>query len=379
MAYGTHPLWAKYSHGLEIILWSRRLEWPLIAFTLVMCVALLVLIVTGKRRAWWLIGLAPILALFAVKFHVKAGLELNVTDTPAFVSADKETNLNDNTFVVGLTFDDQAYAFPFPILFNTPGVIVQNRDKKVMLMWSPDANRAVACRVDLDVRARDLEVVSTPANSVLLYNSRLGEFIVGVTARTPHGETPAGIKQQLPVTKTTWSRWRAMYPETVVMTPPPGVSAGAFTPPEQPILPRFPMPNISAGVDPEMRVAIVQTTKPAAIVASALTDEPANLMFGDDPVLLLRDGPGGPVRAYERRIDGDLFVRLKPYHNVKKPLAVFADSSTNSLWTKGVMATEGGPEVKGKKLNRIPVEDDLYWGVMKYWYPELQLYRPVPD
>ena len=40
---------------------------------------------------------------------------------------------------------------------------------------------------------------------------------------------------------------------------------------------------------------------------------------------------------------------------------------------------EGGPEVKGKKLSRLSVEEDLYWGVMKYWYKDLQLYRPAAE
>ncbi|CAN5601875.1 hypothetical protein BH10PLA1_BH10PLA1_02910 [soil metagenome] len=379
MAYGTHPSWAQYSHGLDLILWTRRLQWPLITFAMVMCIALLVLIISGKRRAWWLIGLAPVLALFAHKFHVKPGTELNIAESPAMVSADAATFLQDGTYVVGLTMDDEAYAFPYPVLFNTPGVIVQNREKKLMLIWSAYANRAVASTVELDLHARDLEVVSTPANSVLIYNSRLGQFIVGVTGRTDRGDVPSGFHAPVQVTKTTWSHWRSAHPQSQVMLPLAVASPPIFAPPTGPILPQFAMPNVSTGVDPKTRVAVIQSVLPAAVVADALTDAPANLSFGDEPVLLLRDGPGGPIRAYDRRIDGDLFVRLKPYHNTKKPLVLFADDSSNSLWSRGIVAIEGGPEVKGKKLMRIPVEEDLYWGVMKYWYKDLQLYRPVPD
>ena len=34
---------------------------------------------------------------------------------------------------------------------------------------------------------------------------------------------------------------------------------------------------------------------------------------------------------------------------------------------------EAKKEFRGKRLAALPVEDELYWGVMKYWYPELQL------
>ncbi|MDB5332880.1 MAG: hypothetical protein JWP03_4031, partial [Phycisphaerales bacterium] len=64
VAYGTHPNWVQYQHGLELILWSRRLQWLLVALSLIACVLLIAMAISGRRRAWWLIGLAPVLALF---------------------------------------------------------------------------------------------------------------------------------------------------------------------------------------------------------------------------------------------------------------------------------------------------------------------------
>ncbi len=373
-AYGTDPSWAQYSRGLDLILWSRRLEWPLVSFSILMCLVLLVLVITGKRRAWWLIGLAPILALMAHQFHLKPGSGMTIIEYPADMPV-ASWQIANNASVVGVTFGDQAYAFPYSVLFNSPGVIVQDQEKKFMLIWSAYANRAIAVQVDLDVRARDLEVVSSPANSLLIYNSRLGQFIIGVTGKTEKGETPGGFHQPLQVTKTTWAKWLAANPKTMLMTPPLSKSAIAQGPTGA-ILPHFPMPDVFNGVDPQTRIAVVQSTPPAAIVADTLGDDPANLTFGDSPILLLRDGPGGTIRAYDRRIDTDLFVRLKPYHSTKKPLAAYIDDSSNSFWSHNIVALEGGPEVKGKKLTKIPVEEDLYWGVMKYWYRDLQLYQP---
>src|SRR5437763_1197041 len=67
-AYGTSASWAQYPHGLDLILWSRRLEWPLVTIAILLCLGLIALVIAGKRRAWWLIGLGPILALFAHRF-----------------------------------------------------------------------------------------------------------------------------------------------------------------------------------------------------------------------------------------------------------------------------------------------------------------------
>src|SRR3954447_3358140 len=68
MSYGVDPRWADKSWGLSLIVLSRRLQWPLIAFSLIACLLLLGMVITGTRRVWWLIGLAPVLALYSHRF-----------------------------------------------------------------------------------------------------------------------------------------------------------------------------------------------------------------------------------------------------------------------------------------------------------------------
>ena len=53
---------------MMIITLARRLQWPLIVLSMMACLGLIGLVITAKRRAWWLIGLAPVLALFAHRF-----------------------------------------------------------------------------------------------------------------------------------------------------------------------------------------------------------------------------------------------------------------------------------------------------------------------
>jgi hypothetical protein len=373
VAYGTEASWAQSARGLDLIVWTRTLQWPLVALAIILCVALLALIVSGKRRAWWLIGLAPVMALFAHRFHTRPGEELLVLENPPMVAAfQAAASVGDGDWVVGILLDDQAYALPYHQLWHRPVVLIQQREKKWIVIWNAYANRAVALAVDRDLRARDLEVVSSPANSLLIYNSRLGEFIIGITGQTTSGQTPGGFRSAVPFSKATFGQWRAAYPESQVLS----AVVPAATAPRQPILPRYPTPDAAMGVDPLTRVAIVSTRTPAAFNAAAVGETPVNAMFGNDPVLLIRDGFAGGVRAFDRRIDEDLFIKLKPYRNPRKPGAIFTDDSSGSLWNRGMLAVEGGPEVKGKKLSRLMVEEDLYWGVMKYWMKDLQLYQP---
>ena len=96
-----------------------------------------------------------------------------------------------------------------------------------MLIWSAYANRAVAMSIGHDLKARDLEIVGSPANSLLLYNGRLGQFINGVTGRTPDGKKPSGAVEYLPVWKMTWRQWLEGHPQTKVLSSPAGVSPNA--------------------------------------------------------------------------------------------------------------------------------------------------------
>ena len=49
------------------------------------------------------------------------------------------------------------------------------------------------------------------------------------------------------------------------------------------------------------------------------------------------------------------------------------DSDTNSEWTIDGVEVEGPKEMHGLALKPLQVEDDLYWNVMKFWYPGLHL------
>ena len=117
MSYGTHPDWAQFQYGLTLITLTRRLQWPLVAVSLVLCIALIALVISAKRRAWWLIGLAPVLALFMHRFTAGPAAPFAVLDEPAFASAAEATFVRDEDYVVGLEFQDDHYAYPYATLF----------------------------------------------------------------------------------------------------------------------------------------------------------------------------------------------------------------------------------------------------------------------
>jgi hypothetical protein len=362
MAYGVDPAWVHHSWGLGLIMFARRAQWPLVTVSILLCLALLVLVISGRRRAWWLLGLAPVLALFAHRFVTAPINRYSILDEPAFAPAADVRGVADGDYVVGLTFADQAYAYPYSVLFESPVIVQSDRDKRLVLMWSAGANAATAVTVRRDFKARDLEIVSDPAGTLLLYNARLGQFIVALTGMTPAVETPSGFLSRLVAVKTTWSDWIASHPQTRLILPP----GGKQSPLNQPLPGQRP-------------VTLIATTHPLAMVPAGDDPQPQNLhslspgQAGDTPVLIFRDPETGRIRAFERRIEPDLAPTFRLNHDARRKSALLVDDDTNSGWSAAGIAVDGDKSMRGHKLAPIEVQEDVYWGPAKFWIPALTL------
>jgi hypothetical protein len=366
IAFGTHPGLAAHSaRGLETIMLTRRLEWPLILLCLVPCIILLGLVITNKRRVWWLIGLAPVLGLFFHRFGPMRGHPMYILDEPIFVDAASDFAPHDEWWVVGVVFDDQAYALPYWALWNMPVVFITDYDKRMMVMWSAQANRATAYHVNREFKARDLEFASTPMDSPLIFDRRLGQFIVAVTGQTVQGQKPIGLGAPIETTRTTWTIWRKMHPKTKVLR---GYESSG-----EPVVPVLPSNKgaVVDGIPAETRIAVIGTNPPGATPSADAGQTPVNTTAGQVRVLLIRDPATGRLRAFDRNVNQDLFPTFAAKSDRRNPEIALIDADSNSLWTIDGHAVEG--PLKGSQLKEYPVEDDLYWGVMKYWYPQMTL------
>jgi hypothetical protein len=373
-AFGSDPRWVAYRHGMELILLSRRLEAPLIALTLASCAAVCGMVVAGRWRAWWLIGLAPILALFVHHFALDPARAMQVDADAQFVAADQATQIADTDFVVGLNFDGESYAYPYNILFQNPIVAQAKPHRRLLLFWSAYANRAYAAEADWTVKPRDLQVVSEPANSLLVYNSELGEFINGVTGLTSDGHRPQGFTGQLPTSKMTWKSWRTLHPDTFVLRPPPGWIAGS---PTLPVAPRYPMPGMRPDQAPgTTTVALIDAPRPMLVKESDVTTAPLNMLVDRNPLLLFHDG-GGAIKAYLRQANGDLTPRYFPVSIVNHPNFAFTEHDSNTLWAADGRALDG--PLKGEKLKPFDVDEQVYLDVIRFWYPQAVLLAPQPS
>jgi len=368
VAFGTHPALAQYPSGLSWITLSRRLQWPLTSLCLILCIALIALVVSGKRRAVWLIFLAPVLFLFYQRFAGDEFRRMAVLDNPPFVEADKASFLKAESPVIGLVLEGQPYAYPCGALALSPVILHADADKRMILLYSPYAGRAQAFVIDNTIKPRELDIVSMPADALLVYNSRIGQFINGFTGLTLKNDHPEGFHNSIELHKTTWRDWRSINPDTKVLAT--AMSASNEKPHS-----RFPARPVQMDLPADTRVAVLATARPVVLQASKFSSaEVLNLTAGGTNLLLFRDKGTGKLRAFDRAVKGDLFPKFTRKSVPKKPEVAFYDSDTDSYWT-----TEGhciAGNVKGEQLRPIAIEEDVPYATLKSFYPNLELLKP---
>lgn len=372
LAYGLDPAVARHFDaaqlgGLHLVILSRQIQWLLLVGSVVPCLVLVGRVALNKTKSFWLIGLSVVVAMLFVRFSPAQTRPVRVLDGPTMPTLSETRTLLDEEFVVGLQLEGVAYAFPYRSLLRTPIVQLTDYDRRIVLINSPYANSATALDTTREMRADDLEYVAAPANSTLVYDHKYGQFIVGITGLTEKGQTPTGVRGQLPVDRMRLSEWRKLHPLTRIMLP----TEADMQLPGVPLAPEFPMALADTSLPPETQIILLHTDPPAALPQADFAG-PMLVKAGDAPLVLWR--VGSELRAFHRVVDKDLFLTfsLKKNHSGKIKLL---DGQTQSQWTYDGNCTDG--PLKGKKMAAVRVEENVYWGVSKTWWPELKLIRPA--
>lgn len=352
--------------GLTLITLTRRVQWLLLILTLLPCLTLILLVAIGRARAWWLVGLSIVVALLFVRFDPAGKRPVRVLEAESMPTV-AEANLQlDEEFVVGLEFQGVAYAFPYRSLYRTPIVQLTDFDKRLILIFSPYANSATVLEVTREVKAIDLEYVGAPDNSTLVYNRKYGQFIVGLTGKTVSGQTPVGVRDLLFTERLPLRLWRARHPQTRIMVPTPLDQAALGVP----LMPQYPIHLADTSLPAETPVVLVRTNPPAALLAGHDFSRPAHAKVGESPIVFWRQN--GALRAFFRTVDSDLFLTFT-LETSKDARPRLTDRQTQSTWTLDGRCIDG--PLKGRRLTSVPLEENVYWGVSKTWWPELQLIR----
>jgi hypothetical protein len=331
-----------------------------------------------------------VLVLFAQRFAGDTE-PYAVADEPQFVDADKADDIAADHWVIGIRFGDRSFAYPMAVLYAEPVVVQTEHDRKLVIFWNARANRVTAFEAATDFRGRDLDIVGTPAGSLLVYNAAHAQFIVGVTGLTPDRQSPTGLLSPLATVKTTFAKWKQANPGGKVMRPGVAVEPGR---PTAPIDADGNPLQRSASIDPRpgtaaaattapttrptlRRGVLVGTARPLAVEPGEGTGRAAMVKIDDRPAVLIPDPANRSARAYLRKLD-DLTPRFEPTRDPSMPDVRMRDVETGSFWSSAGVAVGGNLAFRGRRLPAMPVDEDVDLELVRRWVPDLQVYEEPP-
>lgn len=355
---------------MRLITLTRRLQWLLLIAAIVPSLVLIVIVSINRAKAGWLLGLSIVVGLLFVRFGSVSRKPVRILEAESMPTLREARLATEEEYVVGIVFEGTAYAFPYRALYRTPIVQLTEFNKRLLLIHSPYANSATVLEVSREVRANDLEYVASPGNSTLVYNRKYGQFIVGITGLTDQGDDPIGVRDRVPCFRMSALAWRRLHPDSKLMMPTAadaGMPGVALRPLYEPI-------TLDSSLPAETPIVLLRTDPPVALLDGAY-DRPVQTRAGDTPIALWRDS-GGALRAFNRTVDTDLFLTFKITKD-KKGNPKRIDNQTGSVWTDDARAIDG--PLAGKRLTPITIEENVYWGVSKQWFADLQLIRLEDD
>ncbi len=140
-------------------------------------------------------------------------------DAPRFSDADAVTYLTDADLVVGIVVDGEARAYPHPILDWHEIVNDEIRGTHLSITYCPLTGTAIAWDRFLDGEVTTFGVSGLLFESNLIpYDRKTNSHWSQMRLDCVNGPLVGQRIPTFPIVETTWATWKAMYPETKVLT-----------------------------------------------------------------------------------------------------------------------------------------------------------------
>jgi hypothetical protein len=211
-------------------------------------------------------------------------------------------------------------------------------------------------------------------NALVMYDHQTETLWSQFLRKGVKGEL-SGVKLEVvPVTQTSWSAWRELHPDTLVLDKRGGYRSDSYT--------SYYL-NRSAGVlgetfdderldRKELVLGLDVDGRTKAYPFSALNGMPVvNDSLGGRQVLVFHDSSTGTSLVFDRVVDGKTLTFQSDFEG-SGAQAIITDTETGSKWMALTgMAVEG--EMSGSTMGRM-LSHLSFWFAWKDWNPKTELY-----
>ena len=337
--------------------------------TLILCITSSVQaqeFITGALSA--LTGAVPVREIYA---DVPADA-IPPLNTPEFISA-RDAFVGDGDLVAGVALNGDAFAYPLKIMNYHEIVhhVVGGLD--VVTTYCPLTNSAVL------FDAADLAFGNTGAlynNNVVMYDRETRSVWSQMALGCIFGDRAGEHLTVLPVAQATWEAWRALYPDTRLLSNKTGFERGRNYDYD---------PWIESGYTENNAVWFPQTPAidqrlPAKEMVFGLTGRDGaiaysygdlelqlavNQVFGGEEIVIFCAPKGRLALGYSRRL-GERVLHFAPVEATGDDLLPqFRDAETGSLWSMLGEAVDGSLE--GTKLMPIATYSAYWFAWASFW------------
>ncbi|MHA2212615.1 MAG: DUF3179 domain-containing protein [Candidatus Thorarchaeota archaeon] len=253
------------------------------------------------------------------------------------VEADEFLALSDIVF--GLIWDGQAYAYPQRILVWHEIVNEKFDDERISISYCPLTGSCVAFRGTLGEHDVTFGTSGKLINSnLLMYDRSTNSYWPQITSQAITGTLKGTKLETYPTIWTSWDKWKAAYPDTLVLSTDTGFTRNYNRDPygsyDNPVSyyyegdPFFPIMNSDDRLSPKNVVIGIDLngTQHAVEKWTVWNERIVSAQVGDTAVVLFFDDSLNHVRTFYREFDGqELTFR---YEDGK-----ILDEQTNTEWS----------------------------------------------
>ena len=303
-------------------------------------------------------------------------------DDPQFMLASNVTFLDDNDLVVGITINGETKAYPHPIMDWHEIVNDEVGDTPVAITYCPLTGTASAWDRTIDGEVTTFGVSGLLFNTNLIpYDRKTDSNWSQMFLKSVNGNL---IEQDIvthQLIETEWSTWKAMFPDSEVLTTDTGFERdydrypyGDYRTNDNFLI--FPISNEDGRFDRKDRgLGVIVNGQEKFFSLNSFTGDVVNIQeesFAGVELVVAGSRDLNFVVAYERTLDDGTILSFSPVNpqSGSVPEAILQDTEGN-LWNLLGVAVEG-PRV-GTQL-KAPESFIGYWFAWAAFYPDLEIF-----
>lgn len=316
-------------------------------------------------------------------------------DFPPMVPAAKADFLSDDDYVLGMTINGESRAYPtrFVWFHHVLNDKVGNVGAETFfaVSYCSVCNTGIAFDPTVKGKPVRLDFFGLYNGVVTLCERETESVLLQVTGEIVRGPLLGTQLKMLPVLDTTWGKWKALHPDTVVMSPDTAFQR-YYRPkgnPEPRGHEKFPAPFFQPTVSrTDRRLPPFEKVLAVSVVTMTKDDRPAeplhraypvktlqessgvlNDTLGDTPLAVLFDSKTTTAVAVSRVFEGKTLTMEARKQDDGS--VAFYDKETGTRWSIEGIGEEGA--YKGKRLT--PVNNHLsQWYGWAAYYPQTTIY-----